>query len=189
MSKELAKEQARDRFLSLVRGAAKTWAGYEVPDELERCNGVVFTIMNIIDGSSGVLPASNIVARPHPDDKDYHIAQGEHYIPDGLVINDDCLLHELYQNLPDEEAQPTDMAPRALTKEEVRSQVLDVARNYAQYWSELPDRTPSDRCNGLCFSLMNIFDGTSASLPAFDIIMNGQAINDDCALHEMYYQG
>jgi hypothetical protein len=94
---------------------------------------------------------------------------------------------------------------RAYTAEEVREQLLAHIRHLARYWATIPDRqTPLERCEGLAFSILNIFDGTS-SLPAFDIVLSphpddkafhqsegenwyepGMMIND-CMLHELFY--
>lgn len=91
------KEEVRARVLEMVRGYAAYWANEDrAKTEQERCDGLAFSIMNIFDGTTAALPGFDIVARPHPDDKDYCISQGQKYIPDGLVINDDCMLHELY---------------------------------------------------------------------------------------------
>lgn len=207
MNKEMTKELARERFLALVRGVAATWAGYELPNEAERCDGVVFGVLNIIDGNSGVLPALNLVLCPHPDDKAFNLKGGDNYYPAGLVINDDCALHELLQNPPEELLPEEHGVPRAYTKVEVREQLLDKMREYAHAWATIPEKTAEERCNGLCFSLMNIFDGTSVGIPAFNLVTRpqpdakaydishgrdhfaaGMAINDDVMLHDMYYE-
>jgi hypothetical protein len=206
MSKEITKELARELFLTLVRGAAATWAGYDLPDELERCNGVVFNVLNVIDGNTGAFPALDLVVRPHPDDKAFHIEEGQNYYPDGLAVNDDCALHELYPNMNGETDMSADGEPRAFTKTEVRDQVLEVMRSYAHYWATLPGKTSAERCEGLGFSLLNIFDGTTCGLPAFDLVtrpqsdakdydvsqgrdyyVEGAVLNADCYLHEAYY--
>ena len=65
---------------------------------------------------------------------------------------------------------------------------------------------PLEKCNGLAFSILNIFDGTSIELPAMDIVLrpheddkeylrgegmdwfeDGMVIND-CYLHELFYK-
>jgi len=94
---------------------------------------------------------------------------------------------------------------RAYTEEEVRDEFLAHIRYLARYWATTPDRqTPLERCQGLAFSILNIFDGTSG-LPAFDIVLSphpddkafhqsegenwydpGMMIND-CMLHELFY--
>jgi hypothetical protein len=33
---------------------------------------------------------------PHPDDKQYNIDNGEQWVEDGQIINDDVMLHDLY---------------------------------------------------------------------------------------------
>jgi len=91
------KEEVRAMVLDMVRGYASYWANEDrVKTEQERCDGLAFSIMNIFDGTTAALPAFDIVARPHPDDKEYCISQGEKYFPDGMAINDDCMLHEMY---------------------------------------------------------------------------------------------
>lgn len=95
---------------------------------------------------------------------------------------------------------------RAHTAEEVREQLLEHIRHLAEYWATTPDRqTALERCEGVAFSILNIFDGT-AGLPAFDIVLSphpddkeyhqregenryepGMVIND-CMLHEMFYR-
>lgn len=97
MSREYTKEEVRKMVLEHMRHLAQYWA--IIPKDvtvLERCEGVAFSILNIFDGTSSGLPAFDLVVRPHPDDKQFHIDEGENYMPDGLVINDDCHLHDLF---------------------------------------------------------------------------------------------
>jgi hypothetical protein len=96
--------------------------------------------------------------------------------------------------------------PRAITAEEARDALLRHIANIAKYWADLPDRTPLERCNGLAFSILNIFDGTTEVLPAIDLVLcphdgdeafnksegenwyePGQVIND-AMLHEMWHR-
>ena len=96
--------------------------------------------------------------------------------------------------------------PRAFTAEEVRDKFLHQVRGLAKYWAELPGKTPQERTDGMAFSMLNIFDGSTMSLPGLDISLaphpedrpylkaqgenwfkKGQVIND-CMLHEMYFQ-
>ena len=55
------------------------------------------------------------------------------------------------------------------TVEEARTKFLKHWKNVAKYWAELPNKTPHERCYGLCFSLLVTFDGGSCGMPAFDI--------------------
>lgn len=82
------KEQARDELLSYVRNYCAYWAR-EGKSPKDMCEGLAFSILNIFDGTAGMLPAFDIVCRPHPDDNG-------HPFVDGMVINDDCQLHELF---------------------------------------------------------------------------------------------
>lgn len=94
---------------------------------------------------------------------------------------------------------------RELTPEEVRNQFLEHVRNVVDYWASLDNQTAKERCEGVAFSMLNIFDG-STSLPAFDIVVkphpddkqycidndedympDGVVIND-CTLHELFYK-
>ena len=94
---------------------------------------------------------------------------------------------------------------RAYTAEEVREQLLDHIRNLARFWATTENRqTTLERCEGLAFSILNIFDGTT-EFPALDIVLAphpddtefhqsegenwyepGMMIND-CMLHELFY--
>ena len=58
--------------------------------------------------------------------------------------------------------------PRAYSAEEVRDQILGHMRMLAGYWDSVEYKTSREKLDGLCFSILNIFDGTTV-LPAFDI--------------------
>jgi len=97
--------------------------------------------------------------------------------------------------------------PRAKTKEEVREEFLAYIHVLADYWSKLPNKTAQERCDGMAFSILNIFDGTTTPLPAMNISLfphpddgeylrrrgqnwfePGMIINDDVMLHDLYYE-
>lgn len=95
---------------------------------------------------------------------------------------------------------------RAKTVEEVREEFLQQLRDLATYWSEAPDRTKKEMCDGLVFSVLNLFDGTTIALPAMDIVLRvheddqsfyeardenwyePDMIINDCCLHELYFK-
>jgi hypothetical protein len=89
-------QELRDDFMDTCRDLADYWASPQVPRETchERLQGLLHSLLCLIDGVSGEWPAFDLVARPHPDDKAYHQAEGENWIEDGTVIND-TMLHEL----------------------------------------------------------------------------------------------
>ena len=97
MSKPITKEQTREDFLKQIKSIVWYWASSNVHDVtmMERCEGVAFSILVMLDGGSG-LPAFDVIVRPHPDDQSFHEAEGEDYYVDGMVINDDCQLHDLF---------------------------------------------------------------------------------------------
>ena len=96
------REEARAHLLEHLREVVHYWVSQ--PDDItaeRRCNGVAFSFLVALDGMSSGLPAFDLVVRPHPDDREYHRSQGMNWYPDGLVINDDTLLHDLwYQEQP-----------------------------------------------------------------------------------------
>lgn len=89
-------EEIRSDFMDTCRSIADYWASEAVPRQNchERIQGALHSFLVLLDGCSGEMPAFDVVARPHPDDKAYHQAEGENWIEDGTVIND-TMLHEL----------------------------------------------------------------------------------------------
>lgn len=61
------------------------------------------------------------------------------------------------------------MVSRAYTKEEIREQFLEHIKELIKYWARLPNKSLEDVGEGVAFSILNIFDGTTMNLPAFDI--------------------
>ena len=88
-------EEVREQLLAHLREVAHYWS--RVPDQTPRemCDGVVFSVLNIFDGTTVGLPAMDILLSPHPDDKEFRISEGDNWYEDRQHIND-CYLHELY---------------------------------------------------------------------------------------------
>lgn len=101
--------------------------------------------------------------------------------------------------------EPTpDTDARPFTVEEMRDAFLGTLRAYARYWGSLVDQTIDERLDGLAFSFLNMLDGTSMSLPAFDLVPHPhpddeaflrdeglnwwttEPINGDVMLHELF---
>lgn len=91
---KMSKEELRDAFMHHVRDMVRYWSQQNERNELRKLEGLAFSILSAIDGTSMGLPAFNLVARVHPDDKQYRIDQGKQWIEDGMCINDDVMLHE-----------------------------------------------------------------------------------------------
>ena len=99
MTRPHTKEEMREMFIDTCKAIAFHWSRVEDQSPREMCDGVVFSIFNIIDGCSGSFPAAiNLAMEPHPDDKEYNISNDEKWVEPGLVINDDVMLHETYYN-------------------------------------------------------------------------------------------
>jgi len=99
MSRPKTKEEIRQEFLEHIKGLVKYWDELPQKTTTDRLDGLAFSILSTIDGCSISICALNIVVRPHPDDKQFNIDNGDDYYPDGLVINDDVYLHDLWVNL------------------------------------------------------------------------------------------
>lgn len=94
------------------------------------------------------------------------------------------------------------------TKEEARQHILAHMRTMARYWARVENGgSVEDRIDGFAFSMLVMFDGSSAELPAMNIALAphpedkayqqgqgerwyepGTVINDDCHLHELWHQ-
>lgn len=94
MSNPKTEQEVLKDFLTKLHVLSEYWAKQEGTKQ-DVCDGLVFSILNIFDGTSIDFPAMDIVLRPHPDDKEYHKSCGEDWFKDGMVIND-CELHGMY---------------------------------------------------------------------------------------------
>jgi hypothetical protein len=95
MSRAYTAEEVRDIFLRHIRGIADFWANLPDKSPKERCDGVAFSILNIVDGNTLPLPALDICLSPHPEDKAYNQENGNNWFEEGMVINN-CQLHDHY---------------------------------------------------------------------------------------------
>lgn len=92
--------ELRGQFLDTCRTYAGWWADpANTPDRTcrQRIEGFLHSVLCIIDGVTG-LPAFQVLADPHPDDKQYCIENGESWIEPGTDITaGNIYLHdELY---------------------------------------------------------------------------------------------
>ncbi len=88
-------DELRDSLLEHVRQIAHYWATNAQSGNLaDRCDGVAFSILAMMDGCTIGIPPVDLVFRPHEEDKQYHIDNGENWIEDGTTISD--ALHEHY---------------------------------------------------------------------------------------------
>lgn len=92
-------DELRDQLLEQAVGMARYWARLPETNRAtgakmtvqDRCEGVVFSILAMLDGSSA-LPGVDLVFQPHPDDKEYLRGNGENWVEPGTTVSD--MLHE-----------------------------------------------------------------------------------------------
>lgn len=88
-------DEARDIFLANIKSIVNYWAHLSDKDVEEKCDGVAFSILTLMDGEHLDMPSVDISLAPHPEDKDYHLGEGENYFEYGMIINE-YPLHEAY---------------------------------------------------------------------------------------------
>jgi hypothetical protein len=109
MSQAYTAKQVRKKILDHMHALVKYWD--EVDDQdfksgkisavrpcKEKLDGLAFSILNIFDGTTFEVPCIDLVMRPHPEDKEFHQAQGENWFEDGMVINADLCLHDCWHH-------------------------------------------------------------------------------------------
>ena len=92
------KEEIREEFLDEIRGLVKYWNKVDKPTVEEKLSGLAFSILVLLDGCNMSFPSVDLLISPHPDDEEYHKQLGERWYPDGLIFNDDVMLHDLFYN-------------------------------------------------------------------------------------------
>lgn len=93
MSRAYTAEEVRKQVLDHLKTLANYWASLPDKTDLEKCEGLIFSTLVMLDGHSTALPAFDLVLKPHPDDKEFCISEGENYYENGQVIND-CVFHD-----------------------------------------------------------------------------------------------
>lgn len=97
MSRAFTKEEVRKMFLQNVVSISDYWGNLPDKTDLERAQGVAFSMLVMFDGESSVVPAMDIVLRPHPDDEEYHKTEDTNWFENGMVINEEEMHHALCQ--------------------------------------------------------------------------------------------
>ena len=88
-------EEVQDQLIGLLRQYARYWSELPGANIKYAVEGMAFSMLVILDGDTD-LPAFDLVLRPHPDDQAFHVERGEEYYQDGMVINADVALHEIF---------------------------------------------------------------------------------------------
>jgi hypothetical protein len=84
-------EEVRDMILEHSVGLARYWAAQPNMSVQSQCEGVVFSMLVMLDGGSADLPGFTLTPKPHEDDKAFCQSQGQNWF-ESVVIDD--ALHE-----------------------------------------------------------------------------------------------
>ena len=99
----ITREEARRRFLKTVKSIADYWAHESrAATAKEKCDGVAFSILVLLDGGNCGNPAYTVIPTPNKDDKSYCVERGLDFyedVPDSVTATDigQGCLHEEFQ--------------------------------------------------------------------------------------------
>jgi hypothetical protein len=99
-------EEMRDKILDHVRTMAAYWANLPDTDPAtgrtqtvqDRCEGVAFSILSMLDGCTSHIPSITLKLEPHEDDKKFHQDEGENWVEPGMELS--FMLHEHFHKKP-----------------------------------------------------------------------------------------
>src|SRR5687768_15258719 len=104
-SREFTEDEVRAQLLTHIAGMVKYWASETMVENQtteQRLDGLAFSILAALDGTSMNIPKFIVAPDPHPDDRQFHIDEGTNYFPENHQLADQikcdlaCSLHELY---------------------------------------------------------------------------------------------
>lgn len=90
MPKTYSAEEVREQVIEHVSRMVDYWAKLPGLSVEDRCEGVAFSLLTMIDGAAAVPHLSLVVSG------DYEGDPGEQGYAAGTVINADCDLHDVY---------------------------------------------------------------------------------------------
>lgn len=101
--REWTQAEVEEQFLDHVAVMIAYWnseGNSNVPADStsrHRLEGLTHSLLAAIDGCSMALPGFTLAPSPHPEDRAFHIAEGENYYPEGPEAACDISggLHEL----------------------------------------------------------------------------------------------
>lgn len=97
MSREKTEEEVRIEFLEHVAVMINYWDTQVNGSTRYKLEGFAHSVLAALDGCAGGLPGFVVAPRPHPDDKQYHIDEGDDYyreIDSGSLCDIAGSLHE-----------------------------------------------------------------------------------------------
>jgi len=94
--REFDPREMRDMLLDHLKDVAHYWANLPqaavdcrsrgISEAEYRAEGIVFSILAMLDGVAVGMPAFNLTVSTHPSDPEYLRSQGENWWPDGKVV-------------------------------------------------------------------------------------------------------
>lgn len=100
--REYTEEEIREQFLENIRAYVRYWDKLPDKSTKERLEGLAFSILAVIDGSTAELPAFVLAPFPHEEDKEFRRNRGENWYPENhqASVKADIArgLHELFRN-------------------------------------------------------------------------------------------
>jgi hypothetical protein len=84
--REYTGDECRAMLLDQIATMVRYWhRESRAPTPLAKMNGLVHSVLTILDGGSA-LPAFDVTTAPHPDDAEYLRGEGENWWPTGVDI-------------------------------------------------------------------------------------------------------
>lgn len=82
--REMTEEEMTERFIQHIWMLIDYWERESrTPGVRDKMEGVAFSILSFLDGSTLDAPAFDLVPMPHESDKDFHKEEGTNWWPDG----------------------------------------------------------------------------------------------------------
>ena len=96
--REYTPEEIREKLLDQIWVTINYWRTQKVTGD--RYEGLAFSILSVLDGSTAALPAFQIVPAPHESDREYCKTYGENWFPQSSSnANDIGPLHEHFHQV------------------------------------------------------------------------------------------
>lgn len=97
MTQAYTVEEAREKFLECCQSLVNYWENESrATTSREKLEGLMFSILSMLDGCNGEMPAFLVIPHPHESDEEYHKKRGEKY-----YVREDIggCLHEEYSRM------------------------------------------------------------------------------------------
>ena len=73
--------EVRDKMIEHIHNLCRYWSTLPDKSPREKCDGLAFSILSMLDGCSGGLPGFILVPDPHESDESYNKEEGNNWFP------------------------------------------------------------------------------------------------------------